>query len=75
MWDIFFEIQKRVIHLKLNKTPRKQGAFGFAFGVPLSLWQKRAPIMSKTKTRKMILGREDKNNITVIMIIWVYRRR
>ena len=25
--------------------------------------------MSKTKTRKIILGREDKNNITVIMII------
>ena len=47
--NIFFEIQKRVKHLKWNKTLRKHGAFGFAFGIQLGLWQKRALILSKTK--------------------------
>ena len=31
------------------RVPRKHGAFGFAFGIQLGLWQKRALILSKTK--------------------------
>ena len=31
------------------RAPRKYGAFGFAFGIQLGLWQKRALIMSKSK--------------------------
>ena len=49
--------------------------FGLAFGVQLGLWEKQALKNRKTKTNKKIrLRREEKNNISVIIIIGVYRR-
>ena len=57
----FFDIYNRVKHLKRKLTLRKNGAFGFAFGVQHGLWQKQALIKSKIKSKKKIQLREEKD--------------
>ena len=52
--NTFINIENLVKHLKRNHTLGKEGAFGFASGVQLGLWQKQARIKSKTKTKKNI---------------------
>ena len=69
----FFDIYNRVKHLKRKLTLRKNGAFGFAFGVQHGLWQKQGLIKSKIKTNKK-LGLREENLSAIILGLLFYDR-
>ena len=71
--NTFFDFENRVRHLNEIRNLANSG-LDFAFGIQFGFWQKHALVKSKTKTKKKRILRGEKENITVMIMIGVYRK-